>query len=186
MIDDNDDAEREDAFLDGLVPQVFEHIAEQRAQDFDAEACQSRFLAWLDSHAQKPAAAMGRPGTPSRYGVFISYPHADSNWPVRWLADRLSGQLGADVVFPDADAIQPGNDSAAKTKAARRDKLAQRRKTLGLTQEDLAAILKVERTTVARWERGESNPLPWMRHRLARALMVSLDRLQELLDGEAR
>jgi tetratricopeptide (TPR) repeat protein/transcriptional regulator with XRE-family HTH domain len=62
-----------------------------------------------------------------------------------------------------------------------RERLAQRRKALGLTQERLAGLLHVERTTVVRWERGESEPLPWIRPKLARALRVSTDRLEELL-----
>jgi len=56
--------------------------------------------------------------------------------------------------------------------AARRDRLAQRRKALGLTQEGLAGLLNVERSTVLRWEHGECEPLPWIRPKLARALKV--------------
>jgi len=63
----------------------------------------------------------------------------------------------------------------------RRERLAQRRKTLGLTQEALAELLGVERTTVVRWERGETGPRPWIRPRLAKTLGVSADRLAELL-----
>jgi tetratricopeptide (TPR) repeat protein/transcriptional regulator with XRE-family HTH domain len=59
--------------------------------------------------------------------------------------------------------------------------MAQRRKALGLTQEQLAERLGVERTTVARWERGETQPLPWLRPRLAKALRVSADGIEELL-----
>jgi DNA-binding XRE family transcriptional regulator len=40
-------------------------------------------------------------------------------------------------------------DAVSKV-AARRDRLAQRRKALGLTQEDLAGLLNVERSTVFR------------------------------------
>ena len=65
--------------------------------------------------------------------------------------------------------------------AARRPRLAGRRKALGLTQEELAEQLGIDRSTVVRWERGETGPLPWMRPRLARALRVSADRLEELL-----
>jgi tetratricopeptide (TPR) repeat protein/transcriptional regulator with XRE-family HTH domain len=65
----------------------------------------------------------------------------------------------------------------------RRVRLAMRRKALGLTQEHLAALLHVERTTVARWERGETEPLPWLRPKLAKAMRVSSDHLAELLDG---
>jgi transcriptional regulator with XRE-family HTH domain len=55
---------------------------------------------------------------------------------------------------------------------------------LGLTQEALAGLLDVERTTVARWEHGEASPLPWIRPKLAKALHVSADRLEELLAGD--
>jgi tetratricopeptide (TPR) repeat protein/transcriptional regulator with XRE-family HTH domain len=65
--------------------------------------------------------------------------------------------------------------------AGKRDRLAQRRKALGLTQEDLAGLLGVERSTVVRWERGENGPLPWIRPKLARALQMSPDGLGELL-----
>jgi tetratricopeptide (TPR) repeat protein/transcriptional regulator with XRE-family HTH domain len=74
-------------------------------------------------------------------------------------------------------------EGAAADRAAKRQRLAQRRKALGLTQEALARILNVERTTVARWERGETEPLPWLRPKLAKALRVSADRLEDLLDG---
>ena len=62
--------------------------------------------------------------------------------------------------------------------------LAQRRKALGLTQEELAALLGVERSTVVRWERGETQPLPWIRPKLAKTLHVSADRLEELLAAD--
>ena len=68
-------------------------------------------------------------------------------------------------------------DGTATTRAAKRGRLAQRRKAVGLTQEQLAGRLGVERTTVVRWERGETQPLPWIRPRLARVLKVSADRL---------
>ncbi|MGD0242757.1 MAG: helix-turn-helix domain-containing protein [Streptosporangiaceae bacterium] len=64
---------------------------------------------------------------------------------------------------------------------ARRQRLVQRRKALGLTQEALAELLAVGRSTVVRWERGESEPLPSIRPRLARALNVSADLLEGLL-----
>jgi tetratricopeptide (TPR) repeat protein/transcriptional regulator with XRE-family HTH domain len=71
-------------------------------------------------------------------------------------------------------------ERAAQTGTAKR-LLAQRRKAVGLTQEQLAERLRVERTTVVRWERGETQPLPWLRPKLAQALRVSADRLEELL-----
>jgi tetratricopeptide (TPR) repeat protein/transcriptional regulator with XRE-family HTH domain len=72
-------------------------------------------------------------------------------------------------------------DDAAGTRAAKRERLARRRKALGLTQEDLAELLGVERSTVVRWERGETEPLPWVRPKLATTLRVPADRLEELL-----
>ncbi len=73
-------------------------------------------------------------------------------------------------------------DDAAKTGAGTaRGRLIQRRKAVGLTQGQLAKQLGVERTTVVRWERGQTRPLSWLRPRLAAALGISADRLEELL-----
>jgi transcriptional regulator with XRE-family HTH domain len=66
--------------------------------------------------------------------------------------------------------------------AAKRVRLAQRRKAAGYSQEQLAAILGVERSTVVRWETAETEPQPWSRPKLAQALKVTPDKLQELLD----
>jgi DNA-binding XRE family transcriptional regulator len=41
--------------------------------------------------------------------------------------------------------------------------LAERRRVVGYTQERLAEMLGVERTTVVRWEAGETCPQPWYR-----------------------
>ena len=76
-------------------------------------------------------------------------------------------------------------EDAKATGSARRERLTRRRKALGLTQEDLAALLSVERTTVARWERGQTEPGPWIQPKLAKILRVPADRLEELLDGGA-
>src|SRR5437867_4469192 len=71
----------------------------------------------------------------------------------------------------------------------RRRGFAQRRKTLGFSQERFAEQLGVERSTVVRWERGETEPQPWLRPRIARTLEVSLEKLDDLLaevdDAEA-
>jgi hypothetical protein len=55
---------------------------------------------------------------------------------------------------------------------------------MGFTQEALAAHLGVERSTVARWERGTMTPQPWNQPDLARALEVSRDALTELLGND--
>jgi tetratricopeptide (TPR) repeat protein/transcriptional regulator with XRE-family HTH domain len=77
-------------------------------------------------------------------------------------------------------------DGGARHGVAKRERLAQRRKALGLTQEDLAGLLGVQRSTVVRWERGGATPLPFIRPKLARALRVPASRLAELLANEDR
>lgn len=71
------------------------------------------------------------------------------------------------------------------TLALRRQRLSQRRKAVGLTQESLAQRLGVERSTVTRWEAGDTQPLPSIRPHVARALHVSVDQLAELLAESA-
>ncbi|MEU9230321.1 helix-turn-helix transcriptional regulator [Streptomyces massasporeus] len=68
--------------------------------------------------------------------------------------------------------------------ARRRQRLAQRRQAMGLTQEGLAEHLGVDRSTVVRWEAGTASPQPWMRPRLAETLGVSVTELVELLQQE--
>lgn len=74
----------------------------------------------------------------------------------------------------------------------KRRALAERRKVVGYTQEQLAEVLEVERSTVVRWEAGGTTPQPWCRPKLAEALAVSLDELHDMLaegqpvaDGQA-
>ncbi|MEU8687687.1 helix-turn-helix transcriptional regulator [Streptomyces sp. NPDC048665] len=68
--------------------------------------------------------------------------------------------------------------------ARRRQQLAERRRSVGLTQEDLAEKLGVDRTTIARWETGTAAPQPWIRPRLAGALLVTIEDLVGLLANE--
>ncbi|MET9445956.1 helix-turn-helix domain-containing protein [Streptomyces cinerochromogenes] len=65
--------------------------------------------------------------------------------------------------------------------ALKRHGLARRRRAVGLTQESLAEALRVERSTIARWESGKAAPQPWIRPRLAELLHVSAEDLGELL-----
>jgi transcriptional regulator with XRE-family HTH domain len=88
---------------------------------------------------------------------------------------------------PYGDASRVGTDGV-RHRVLRRPRLAQRRIAMGLTQEDLAEALGVDRTTPIRWEcpsisrSGDvSRPLPVYRPKLARALEVSLDELDEIL-----
>jgi transcriptional regulator with XRE-family HTH domain len=63
----------------------------------------------------------------------------------------------------------------------RRHRLTQRRKTVGLSQERLAEVVGVDRSTVVRWERADTEPQPWHRPRLAAALKISIEELADLL-----
>lgn len=65
--------------------------------------------------------------------------------------------------------------------ASKRVRLAQRRRAAGFSQEQLAQRLGVERTTVVRWESAETEPRPWLRPMLAKAINVSSIELDELL-----
>ncbi|MGX7669654.1 helix-turn-helix transcriptional regulator [Plantactinospora sp. DSM 117369] len=65
--------------------------------------------------------------------------------------------------------------------ALKRHRLCQRRKTLGYSQERLAELLGVERSTVVRWESAETDPQPWHRTRIAEVLKVTLDQLDDML-----
>ena len=69
--------------------------------------------------------------------------------------------------------------------SVRRDKLAQRRVAMGFSQESLAERLGVDRTTVGRWETGMGAPLATLRPDLAKALDLTLDELNNLLDPES-
>lgn len=65
--------------------------------------------------------------------------------------------------------------------ALKRHRLCQRRKALGFSQERLAELLGVERSTVVRWENAETEPQPWHRARIASALGVTLEQLDDML-----
>lgn len=65
----------------------------------------------------------------------------------------------------------------------KRERLAERRKAMGLSQERLAQAVGVDTSTVARWERGETEPQAIHRPRLAEALKVTVEAIGELLTG---
>jgi transcriptional regulator with XRE-family HTH domain len=67
---------------------------------------------------------------------------------------------------------------------ARRHGLVRQRRTAGFSQEGLARLLQVDRTTIARWERGDTDPHPAVRARLAEALDLPIDQLDALLADE--
>jgi transcriptional regulator with XRE-family HTH domain len=59
--------------------------------------------------------------------------------------------------------------------------LAELRRSLGYSQERLADEVGVDRTTVGRWERGETGPQPFTRERLRTVLKVSAEELHTLI-----
>ncbi|GHF44506.1 DNA-binding XRE family transcriptional regulator [Amycolatopsis bartoniae] len=58
------------------------------------------------------------------------------------------------------------------------------RKAAGYTQEQLAAALNVDRSTVIRWEAGDYSPLPYLRPKLARLLRQTPEQLRSLIDDD--
>jgi transcriptional regulator with XRE-family HTH domain len=62
-----------------------------------------------------------------------------------------------------------------------RRRFARARRTAGYTQESLAEFLSLDRTTITRWECGETEPQPYIRPKLAAALNITLENLAELL-----
>ncbi|MFF2955881.1 helix-turn-helix domain-containing protein [Kitasatospora sp. NPDC057965] len=65
----------------------------------------------------------------------------------------------------------------------RRGRLAAQRRAAGYTQEQLAELMNVDRTTVHRWEKGTATPQPWQMPKLARLLKVAAAELPALLPG---
>ncbi|MFJ4622584.1 helix-turn-helix transcriptional regulator [Streptomyces sp. NPDC088812] len=68
--------------------------------------------------------------------------------------------------------------------AVKRQRLAQRRKSSGYTQEQFADALSVDRTTVQRWERGEVDPQPHQRPKMAKLLRLTSRELEEALAAD--
>lgn len=68
----------------------------------------------------------------------------------------------------------------------RRVWLAERRRALGLTQEQLAEQLGVERSTVVRWEAGQTVPRPGMHRELARVLQLPVLEVANVLNWAGR
>ena len=58
------------------------------------------------------------------------------------------------------------------------------RKAAGFTQEQLAAALYVDRSTVINWERGRHTPLPYVWPKLAKLLGITRDQLRAMLTIE--
>lgn len=69
--------------------------------------------------------------------------------------------------------------------AVRRSSLVRIRKSAGFTQESFAEAMHVDRSTVARWEQGAREPLPYQRPKIARLLKITMSELDELLHPAA-
>jgi transcriptional regulator with XRE-family HTH domain len=67
----------------------------------------------------------------------------------------------------------------------KRERFAERRKAMSLSQERLAEAVGVDTSTVARWERGETDPQAIHRPRLAEALKITVEAVGELLTGSS-
>lgn len=65
----------------------------------------------------------------------------------------------------------------------RRAKLVEARKAKGKSQEQVAHEIGVDRTTLSKWERGESTPYPQQRPAYAEALGVTLSELAAMLSS---
>lgn len=65
----------------------------------------------------------------------------------------------------------------------RRDRLVEARKAAGKTQEEVAELAGVDRTTIGKWERAESTPHPGQRPAYAEALGVTMTELAAMLSS---
>jgi len=65
----------------------------------------------------------------------------------------------------------------------RRKRLIEARRASGRTQEQIAEFVGVDRTTLGKWERGESTPQPNQLVRYADAVGVSMQDLWSMIDG---
>ena len=74
--------------------------------------------------------------------------------------------------------MQAQEDRPAKRQ---RRRLIQRRKAAGLTQEALAERIRVDRSTIFRWEYALCDPQPWHRPGLGKALGISAEELEDIL-----
>jgi len=99
-----------------------------------------------------------------------------------WHSAALPGESTRELVTVARRMRAAGGSGVAA--ARRRSGLAGARRAAGHTQESLAAILHIDRSTVIRWEAGEHAPQPYLRPRLARVLGRTPAQLGELIDGD--
>jgi DNA-binding XRE family transcriptional regulator len=65
-----------------------------------------------------------------------------------------------------------------------RSGLAARRKRAGYTQDTLSLKIGVSKHTISQWETGNETPSPRNRLKLASALSISMEELDQLIRGE--
>ncbi|WP_308416858.1 helix-turn-helix transcriptional regulator [Streptomyces sp. AJS327] len=70
--------------------------------------------------------------------------------------------------------------------SSRRRRFAERRKACGYSQEEFAEAVNVDRSTIQRWESGSTDPQPWQRPKITRALDITAGELDALLTPECR
>lgn len=68
--------------------------------------------------------------------------------------------------------------------AVRRTGFVRARKAAGFTQESFPHAMDVDRSTVARWEQGACEPLPYLRSKPARLLNITMSELDKLLSPQ--
>jgi transcriptional regulator with XRE-family HTH domain len=66
----------------------------------------------------------------------------------------------------------------------RRSGLATIRKRAGFTQATLSQKIGISKHTISQWETGNETPSPRNRLKLATALSISMDELDQLIRGE--
>lgn len=86
-------------------------------------------------------------------------------------------------IFAVAYQNSPRQASRIYDASVRRQQLIDARKNTGKTQEEIAAEVGVDRTTLGRWERNEGTPYPSQRAKYAEALGITMDELTAMLSS---
>jgi len=77
--------------------------------------------------------------------------------------NRRKDVARAPVICADTYGSEEPPEIGDRIMPVKRHRFAARRKAAGFSQEQLAERLSIDRSTVARWESGETEPQPWIR-----------------------